>query len=60
MPDFEFWALGGYQSPTECYKPTRNFLDRSWSSPKSSGHIKKNSEKSFSNGEKLFFKFLNF
>ena len=41
MPDVEFWALWGYQGPTECYKPTRNYLGRSWSCPKPSGHIKK-------------------
>ena len=29
------------------YKPTRHYLDRSWSCPKSSGHIKKNFEKIF-------------
>ena len=40
MPDFEFWALGGYQSPTSKYEPTRHYWYVLWSFPKPRNALK--------------------
>ena len=34
MPNFEFWAFEGYQSPTVEYEPARHYLNVLWSFPK--------------------------
>ena len=33
MPDFEFWELGGYQSPTSKYEHARHYWYVLWSFP---------------------------
>ena len=49
MPDFEIWALGGYSSPTDEYKPARHYLYILWSFPKPRDALKLCPKKKFSN-----------
>ena len=59
MPDFEFWAFGGYWSPTSKYEPTRHYWYVLWSFPKPRDTLKQCPKKEIS-GRMLIFYFLFF
>ena len=57
MPDFEFWALGGYQSPTSKYEPTRHYWYVPWSFSKPRDTLKQCPKKNFLDAWGIFIFF---